>query len=252
MNKVLSIALLFILAAACKEKVKSEATEKAEELGSEITPEMSAEDEWKVLFDGRTFDGWHEYRKEGVSENWKIEDGAMVLYPSAEGEEGESHNLVSNDEYTDFVLSMEWRISEAGNSGIFWGIKELPELGQPYETGPEIQVLDNEKHPDGKNGTSHQSGALYDMVSPSKDVTKPVGEWNLCEITIDHKTNTGMVVLNDIEIVNFPVNDPEWSAMVSKSKFADWKHFGKYTTGKIGVQDHGNGVAFRNIKIKEL
>ena len=128
----------------------------------------------------------------------------------------------------------------------------MPSLKQPYETGPEIQVLDNDKHPDAKNGTSHQAGALYDMVSPNKDVTKPIGEWNTCVIMVNHKTNKGSVMLNGEIMVEFPVNDPEWGVMVAKSKFADWEHFGKYTTGKIGVQDHGDGVAFRNIKIREL
>ncbi len=250
MKNHLSILLLFLCLFGCKEKIKQAEEKTTDEMAKAEL--HSPQDEWKVIFDGKTFDGWHEYLKEGVSENWKIEEGAMVFYPPKDRPKGENYNLISNDEYTDFVLSMEWRISEAGNSGIFWAIKELPELDQPYKTGPEIQVLDNDKHPDGKNGTSHQAGALYDMVSPSEDVTKPIGEWNLCEITINHKTNTGIVVLNDVEIVNFPVNDPEWSAMVSKSKFADWEHFAKYTTGKIGVQDHGDGVAFRNIKIKEL
>lgn len=252
MKKIVSMGFLILFAMGCKDKTKAAAQEKGEAVLSKVEQEMSEADEWEVLFDGKSFDGWHEYLKEGVSENWKIEDGAMVFYPPKEKPKGENYNLISDNEYTDFVLSMEWRIAEAGNSGIFWAIKELPELDQPYKTGPEIQVLDNDKHPDGKNGTNHQAGALYDMVSPSEDVTKPIGEWNLCEITINHKTNTGIVTLNGVEIVNFPVNDPEWSAMVSKSKFAGWEHFGKYTTGKIGVQDHGDGVAFRNIKIKEL
>jgi hypothetical protein len=252
MKKALSIAFLFLFATGCKDKTKGTTEETAEETASEVMSQMPEQDEWKVLFDGTTFDGWHEYLKEGVSENWKIEDGAMVFYPPNNRKKGENYNLISEKEYTDFILSMEWRIAEAGNSGIFWGIKELPELDQPYKTGPEIQVLDNDKHPDGKNGTSHQSGALYDMVSPLKDVTKPIGEWNTCVITINHKTNEGSVFLNNEKMVEFPVNDPEWSKMVSKSKFADWEHFGKYTTGKIGVQDHGDGVAFRNIKIKEI
>lgn len=250
MKNLLSIVLLTLLVLGCKEKAK-ETEEKATDAMAKTEMEVP-QDDWKVIFDGKTFDGWHEYRKEGVSENWKIEDGAMVFYPPKDGKKGESYNLISENEYTDFVLSIEWKIAEAGNSGIFWAIKELPELSKPYETGPEIQVLDNDKHPDGKNGTSHQAGALYDMVSPSEDVTKPIGEWNLCELTINHKTNMGIVVLNDVEVVNFPVNNPEWGEMVSKSKFADWEHFAKYTTGKIGVQDHGDGVAFRNIKIKEL
>ena len=250
MKNLLFIALLAIIVMGCKEKSK-ESEEKASVAGAQTEMEVP-KDEWKVIFDGKTFDGWHEYQKESVSENWKIEDGAMVFYPPKDRKSGESNNLISDDEYTDFELSIDWRISEAGNSGIFWAIKELPELDQPYQTGPEIQVLDNDKHPDGKNGTSHQSGALYDMVSPNKDVTKPIGEWNTCVLTINHKTNEGIVHLNGTKMVEFPVNDPEWSEMVSKSKFADWEHFAKYPTGKIGVQDHGDGVAFRNIKIKEL
>lgn len=250
MKKQLSILLLALLILGCKEKAK-DAQEQAADTTAAAEVEVP-EGEWKVIFDGETFDGWHEYLKDGVSEHWKIEDGAMVFYPPKDRKEGESHNLVSEAEYTDFELSLEWKISEAGNSGIFWAIKELPELGQPYQTGPEIQVLDNDKHPDGKNGTSHQAGALYDMVSPAKDVTKPIGEWNTCVISINHKTNAGSVSLNGTLLVEFPVNDPEWSEMVSKSKFADWEHFAKYTTGRIGVQDHGDMVAFRNIKIKEL
>lgn len=249
MKNLLFVFIVLFTAFGCKEKVN-----KTEKMTSDAMVKTEVEvpqNEWQVLFDGKTFNGWHEYKKEGVSENWKIEDGAMVFYPPKE-RNGESYNLVSDKEYTDFLLSIEWRISEAGNSGIFWGVKELPDLGQPYETGAEIQVLDNDKHPDGKHGTSHQAGALYDMVSPSEDVTKPVGEWNLCEITINHKINMGVVVLNDVEIVSFPLNNPEWGEMVSKSKFADWEHFAKYTTGKIGVQDHGDLVAYRNIKIKEL
>ncbi len=251
MKKVVLIIFIVAMTISCKEKAKLPIKEKMADDKAKTETEASFE-EWKMLFDGKSFEGWHEYKKTKVSDNWKIEEGAMVFYPPKERKKGESYNLVSDNEYTDFVLSLEWRISKAGNSGIFWGIKELDELNQPYETGPEIQVLDNDNHPDGKNGESHQAGALYDMVAPLRDVTRPVGEWNLCEISINHKTNTGVVVLNNVEIVQFPVNNPEWSEMVSKSKFADWEHFAKYTTGKIGLQDHGDVVAFRNIKVKEL
>lgn len=235
----------------CKEKAENKTGEISTE--TEIKTEMaSPQDNWTVLFDGTSFKGWKEYLKDGVSEHWKLEDGAMVLHPPKDRKEGEAYNLVTEKEFTDFELSLEWRISEAGNSGVFWGVMEVPSLPEAYQTGPEIQVLDNEKHPDAKNGTTHLAGSLYDMVAPSKDVTKPVGEWNTMVISINHKTNKGSVVLNGEEIVTFPTNDPEWAAMVAKSKFAGWEHFGKHSTGKIGLQDHGNEVAFRNIKIKEL
>ena len=120
------------------------------------------------------------------------------------------------------------------------------------QTGPEVQILDNDKHPDAKAGTTHQAGALYDMVSPAEDVTKPIGDWNTMVITVNHKDNVGRVVLNDTEMVTFPVQGEKWDAMVADSKFAGWEGFGKFTTGKIGLQDHGNVVAFRNIKIKQL
>ncbi len=245
-------ALVLAMALGCKEKAKENTTGTSSDSVAEAKTEMAEQQEWAVLFDGTSFDGWHEYLKEGVSDHWKIEDGAMVFYPPQERKKGENHNLIFEGTYTDFELSLDWKISEAGNSGIFWGVAEMPDLKQPYESGPEIQVLDNDKHPDGKNGTSHQAGALYDMVSPSKDVTKPIGQWNNCVISVNHKTNKGSVVLNGETVVEFPVNDPEWSNMVAKSKFADWEHFGKHTTGKIGLQDHKDVVAFRNIKIKAL
>lgn len=247
------VAVLVIALSSCKDKnsetKKGDAAEVISE--NEIVTETENQ-EWEVLFDGTSFDNFQEYLKEDVSDYWKIEDGAMVFYPPKNREKGASYNLVTKKEYTDFVLSLDWKISEGGNSGIFWGVKEDESLPEAYQTGPEIQVLDNEKHPDAKAGTTHQAGSLYDMVPPSKDVTKPVGEWNTCVVTINHKTNEGAVVLNGEQIVTFSVNNPEWEAMVSKSKFADWEEFGKYTTGKIGLQDHGDTVSFRNIKIKEL
>ncbi|PCJ92830.1 MAG: glycosyl hydrolase [Flavobacteriaceae bacterium] len=245
MKNGILIIMVLLFTVGCKEKAKKEVEKIV------AVDVLNEAEEWTVLFDGSSFDGWHIYAGEGVPEVWTLDDGAMVYTPSGEGH-GDGANLVTDKDYTDFVLSLEWRISEGGNSGIFWGVKEDENLSEAYQTGPEIQILDNEKHPDAKAGTTHQAGALYDMVAPSKDVTNPVGEWNTNVITINHKTNEGIIVLNGVEIVTFSVNDPEWSEMVSTSKFADWETFGKYTTGKIGLQDHGNEVAFRNIKIKEL
>ncbi len=239
---------MLLLSWACKEKASP--AKVPAETGQEMTTETGQD--WEILFDGSSMAAWKGYGSESVPAPWRVEDGAMVFYPPEDRPEGESYNLVTRKAYTNFVLSLEWRISEGGNSGIFWGVLEDPKYGQPYETGPEIQVLDNQRHPDASNGDTHQAGALYDMVAPSADVTRPPGEWNQCEITVDYASGRGSVVLNGTEIVAFPLGDASWDAMVARSKFKDWEGFGKFHTGKIGLQDHGDGVAFRNIKIKPL
>lgn len=244
----LGLCMLMLLGIGCKEKPAPDKNDMQQ--ASEMAPAET--DPWEVLFDGSSMDAWKGYRSAEVPASWKMEDGALVFYPPANGPEGESYNLVSRKEYTSFVLSLEWKISEGGNSGIFWGIVEDAKYGQPYETGPEIQVLDNERHPDASNGDTHQAGALYDMVAPESDVTRPAGEWNLCEITVDYKAERGKVVLNGTEILSFPLGNAAWDAMVEKSKFKGWEGFGKSPTGKIGLQDHGDMVAYRNIKIKPL
>ena len=222
----------------------------SEKASVEETNKLTVEQEkdWVSLFDGKTFNGWHGYNMERISECWQILDGAMVFTPK-EGVKG--GNLVTDKEYTNFELSLDWKISEAGNSGIFWGVHEDKKYGQPYSTGPEIQVLDDLRHSDGQYET-HVAGSLYDMIAPSQLVVKEVGEWNNCIIKVNHELNEGSVTLNGIEIVKFPVHGEEWKNMIANSKFKNWEGFGMYKTGRIGLQDHGDVVSFKNIKIKEL
>ncbi|MCM5662556.1 3-keto-disaccharide hydrolase [Galbibacter mesophilus] len=247
MRKIVScLALVSLTMLSCKENKKSEENQDvASEM--ETKKEVKTENEWEFLFDGKDFSAWHMYNGGEVSEAWTIEGDAMVLTPG-----DNAGNIVTNEEFENFVLSLEWKISEGGNSGIFWGVQEGENYGQPYKTGPEIQVLDNERHPDAKNGTTHQAGALYDMIAPSEDVAKPAGEWNTCVIKIDHTSNHGEVTLNGTKIVEFPVHGDKWKEMIANSKFKDWEGFGAFQKGKIGLQYHGDKVYFRNIKIKEL
>jgi len=252
MKKVLVGILIVAALTNCKEKAKKEAETDVAGSMQDETMTNNQEQGWTVLFDGTSFDGWKGYLRDDVPEYWKLEDGAMVLHPPENGSEGESFNLVTTDNYSSFILSLEWRISEGGNSGVMWGVKEDEKYHEPYETGPEIQVLDNERHPDAKAGTTHQAGALYDMVAPSEDVTKPAGEWNTMVITINQKEHHGSVNLNGVDIVEFPLGNAQWDEMVSKSKFAGWEGFGKFPNGKIALQDHHFEVAFKNIKIKQL
>lgn len=251
MRKLVLLTVLMV-AVACKEKPKESAKEIEEIVETKVQEEES---DWTVLFDGSSWDGWHIYSGRDIEEAWSLEDGAMLLNKTSEQRKGgERFNIVTDKEYTNFVLSVEWMVSSGANSGIMWGVAEGEEYPEPYITGPEIQVLDNIDHPDAKNGTSHQAGALYDMVSPSQNVVKPVGEWNHYLISIDHEANEGSVVLNGVKIVEFPVNGEAWDAMVANSKFATWEAFGKFKTGKIAFQDHGEPIVigYRNIKIKEL
>jgi len=246
-KKLLVSALVITMLFACKQNSK-DVTEKKS--ATEVTLKTGIE--WISLFDGKTFKGWHNYANDTISNQWQIENGVMVFTPHPD-KQGGINNLVTDNTYTNFKLSLEWKISKGGNSGIFWGIFEDDKYSVPYQTGPEIQVLDNLNHPDANvGGKKHQAGALYDMVKPSQDVTKPVGEWNKCVISINHKTNEGNVWLNDVKIVEFPVHGKEWNTMIANSKFKDWEGFGKFKTGKIGLQDHGNKVWYRNIKIQVL
>ncbi len=252
MNKIkrISISVIALAIAAIGYQSFYE-KERAEDLELAMNVEQDTNSDWVSLFDGKSFDGWHIYGTDGMTDGWKIVDGSMIFNPNSNNKKVK-HNLVTDKSYTNFKLSLEWKISEAGNSGIFWGVFEDKKYNVPYKTGPEIQVMDDDKHPDAANGLSHRSGALYDMVAPSESAVNKVGEWNTCMIEINHKSNSGKVWLNDVHIVSFPVNGEGWDAMVSKSKFKNWPGFGKYKTGKIGLQDHGDVVAYRNIKIKEL
>ena len=226
----------------------------------EQNPDPKAE--WTSLFDGETFDGWHQFNKSEMSPSWYIENGEMIFDPkltkskSFLSKRKEVHNIVTDSEFKNFELSIEWKISKGGNSGIFWGVKEGEGFNKPYDTGPEIQVLDNKRHKDAfVNPKFHQAGALYDLVQPTTDVCNPAGDWNHVLLSIDYNANKGSVKLNNVEIVTFPLGGPEWNALVANSKFRNDKQFidfGKYKTGKIGLQDHGDKVSYRNIKIRKL
>ena len=207
----------------------------------------NVQSEWTTLFDGSDMAQWREYLKDEMPAEWSIEDGALAFTPGTDG----LRNIITKDKFTNFVLSLEWKISEGGNSGIFWGVSEEGKHAEPYYTGPEIQVLDNYGHSDGKFD-HHTAASLYDMIGVPRDATKAVGEWNLCVIEVNYETNKGKVSLNGTELYTFPVHGPDWDAMVANSKFAGWESFGKYPTGHIGLQDHGNKVWYRNIKIKKL
>lgn len=201
-----------------------------------------------ALFDGKTTNGWHTYGKTTVGNGWKTENGVIHLDPTAKQNDG--GDLVTDKEYGNFHLKIEWKVAPKANSGILFHVHEdLAKYNQTYSTGPEMQVLDNEGHPDGKI-TKHRSGDLYDLVKSSSEPVKPVGQWNKAEII----SNNGKLefILNGVKVVSTTQFDDNWKTLIAGSKFAKWEGFGTFKTGKIALQDHGDEVWFRNILIKEL
>lgn len=209
---------------------------------------------WVLLFDGKTTDEWRGYNKDGFPKGWVIEDSAIKCNGSGRGEAGakDGGDIITKQQYQNFELTLEWKISEGGNSGIFILGQEVE--GEPiYMSSPEMQVLDNEKHPDaklGKNG-NRQSGSLYDLIPATPQNAKPVGKWNKVVITV----YKGTVIFNQNgeNVAEFHLWTDEWKNMVKDSKFKDWPNFlDPATKGYIGLQDHGDDVWYKNIKIKEL
>ncbi len=217
--------------------------------GNNVLTEREKEEGWVSLFNGQTMEDWHNFNKGKMSSpsKWSVTpEGEIHFDGSANGEGGD---ILTNKEYENFEFSLEWKISNCGNSGIMFNVVESEKFDAPYWTGPEMQILDNVCHPDTKFPT-HQAGDLYDMIAANPVTVRPAGEWNLARIV----SNNGEVQfwLNGRKVVEFTMHDDSWDEMVAKSKFADWADFGKAKKGRICLQDHSDRVWFRNIKIKEL
>ena len=214
-------------------------------------------EEWTYIFDGETFNGWHSYDNDSVGNQWSIENGELI-FTNNDKESG--HDILTEKEYTSFELSLEWNVSKGGNSGIFYGVKQIPEFSA-FSTGPEIQILDNAN---GYAGSDLEyAPSLFDLVKTDNPNLKfnGHGNWNHVIIKIDHVNNLGTVKFNGELAFTYPLSGPEWDKLVSKSKFAIGSNrpdatyapdFGKFKTGKIALQDHSTDVKFRNIKIREL
>lgn len=205
-----------------------------------LTPAERAEG-WRLLFDGTTLSEWRGYKRSDIPEGWRIVDGTLTKDKPVE-------DIVSKGEFGDFDLQIEWRISEAGNSGIFYrGTEEGEKI---YWTGPEYQLLDDIKAGDNKTRLTC-AGAAYGLYPSPAGHLKPVGEWNLTRIVargphVEHW-------LNGFKLLEYELWSPDWEAKVAASKFSAWPNYGRMKRGHLAMQgDHNGSLAFRNIKIREL
>lgn len=194
-----------------------------------------------VLFDGTNLDHWRGYHQEATGEGWKVEDGILKFDGSGGGD------IITKEKFGNFVFTFEWAVTEGANSGIMYKVG----LGDnaPYLTGPEYQILDDANHGDGKSSLT-SAAALYGLYSRGDTKTKPVGEWNTGKIIIHG--NKVQHWLNGELAVEAEIGSDEWNEKVGASKFKDWKKFGVNAAGHLCLQDHGDEVWFRNLKVTPL
>ena len=239
-NIFLSCVLIICLASSCGTKGNAK-------------KEAPKDEGYVSIFDGKTTTGWRGYNKPAFPEKgWDVVDGTLHCIGSGTGEAGNGGDLIYDKKLSNFELQLEWKISEGGNSGIFILAQEIPD--EPiWKSAPEMQLLDNDRHPDAKLGVdgNRMAGSLYDLIPAKPQNTKPAGEWNQVKIMVYQ----GTVVYNQngANVVEYHLWTEDWKKMVAASKFKDYTWFvNTAKEGYIGLQDHGNDVWFRNIKLKIL
>lgn len=217
----------------------------------------AAKDGFVTLFDGKTFTGWRGYNRTDMPGAWTIEDGAIKINGSGKGEAGakDGGDIIFDKKYKNFELTFEWKVAKGSNSGVFYLSQEVKD--EPiYKSSPEYQILDNANHPDAMLGNdgNRKSASLYDLIPATPQNSKPFGEWNTGKILV----YKGTVVhsQNGKNVVEYHLWTSDWKTMVDNSKFKGWENFinagGENQEGFIGLQDHGDDVWYRNIKIKVL
>lgn len=210
-------------------------------------PDNEPQNEWVILFDGTSTDHWRSYNEDQFpAKGWVVKDSALSVLPGEGGGE-----IITRKKYCNFVLTLEWKVTEGGNSGIFYRGLEQPNQAI-YWSAPEMQILDNENHPDaakGENG-NRKAGSLYDLIPADPQNALPYGEWNSIKIVADGAHIEHWQ--NGEKVLEYNLWTPEWYKMLRNSKFIDHPAFGDMRCGYIGLQDHGDKVSFRKIKIKVL
>lgn len=221
-------------------------------LGNNILTATEKEQGWQLLFDGKKIDQFRNFKEKTVGSSWVIDDESIHL--ASVKEEGkwqakDGGDIITDKEYENFEFKIDWKISNCGNSGIIFNVVEDEKYDYVWQTGPEMQVLDNTCHPDSRF-TTHKAGDLYDMIETKFPTVRPAGEWN--NVMIRSKDGKVDFYLNGYKVVDFQMHNDEWKKRIAESKFKDMPDFGLAKKGHISLQDHGDKVWFRNIKIREI
>jgi len=256
----LAVSLLFFMC-ACSNSVKDQSGESAGVKKGEENRQPAntlSEEEiaagWQLLFDGETTNGWRGFKSDRFPDKgWHVTNGALMIEYSGTGEQGFAGDIITRKKYRNFDLKMDWKISRGGNSGILLYVTENDDYEATWHTAHEIQVLDDFGYDDVHDYVPNLrqiSGALYDLYTPSAAAAGPVGEWNKARIRIEEGHLQHW--LNDSLVTDVRLWTDEWASRVEKSKFSIYPDFGLAREGYIGLQDHGQQVWFRNLKILEL
>lgn len=247
-GKLIALALLLV-SLSCQPADTNEQTED-QAAASTVTNNQLTDAEkaagWELLFDGKSMDQWRVYKKEAV-QGWAVEAGEMIAL-GEEGQEGHGNDIISKEQFENFELALEWKISKGGNSGIFFNVVEEGGFNSVYETGPEYQLIDDVGFP-AKLQDWQASGANYAMHPPAKAASKPQGEYNQSRIVVlnGHVEHW----LNGEKVVEYNLWTPEWDSLVRTGKWKEFSGYGQARKGHIALQDHGNKIWFRNIKVKK-
>lgn len=250
MRKIFAFVLTASLI-ACNDNSSEEKETKTEMTTSSqnTLTEDEQKDGWQLLFDGSSTKGWHTYGSSAMGYAWTVADSSLHFDGSLK-KDTLSQDIVTDEEFENFHLKLDWKVDTNGNSGIMFYVNEdTTKYKRSYHTGPEMQVLDNSGHPDAKI-EKHRAGDLYDLISCSKETVKPALQWNQVEIkSVNGKLDFW---LNGENVVSTQLWDENWKKMLTNSKFKQWPDFGTFKKGRICLQDHGDKVWYRNIKIKKL
>lgn len=219
-------------------------------VGDNELSKKEKEDGWMLLFDGKSLKGWHNYNSKTLGERWVVEDDAIHLKVEGKSDENDREDLVTDDKFQDFELIMEWKIAACGNSGVLYNVVENKKFDYAWETGLEYQLLDSTCHPEGKI-MKHKSGDLFELIAAYKDVSKPAGQWNKLKIKV--KENRVQHWLNGEKVVDFTIGNKKYEELIKNSKYKDLAEaYGLATKGYIVLQDAGDKVWFKNIKIRKV